>query len=184
MNIPVSDLPRIVVIGAGFAGLQLAKKLDTRYYQLVVIDKNNYHTFQPLLYQVASAGLEPDSIAYPIRKTLRNKKNTFFRYANVLEVDLERKKVETDIGPLDFDKLVIATGATNNFFCNKSLEANAIPMKSLVDALDLRSKILGNFERALNTKDLSQAGGVNEFYNCRCWSHGSRTGGSTCRAQE
>ena len=156
MNIPDIDLPRIVVIGAGFAGLKLARQIDTNHYQLVLIDKNNFHTFQPLLYQVASAGLEPDSIAYPLRKTLRNKKNTFYRLAVVESVDSGKKMVSTSIGNLSYDKLVIATGAGNNFFGNKTIEENAIPMKSLTEALDLRSKILENFELALNTQDLNK----------------------------
>tara|TARA_R110002051_G_scaffold18194_2_gene52609 strand:+ start:25483 stop:26775 length:1293 start_codon:yes stop_codon:yes gene_type:complete len=154
MNIPTIDLPRIVVIGAGFAGLQVAKHIDTRHYQLVLIDKNNYHTFQPLLYQVSSAGLEPDSIAYPIRKILSSKKNTFYRLAQVKNIHQETSVLETDIGDLQYDKLVIATGATNNFFGNTAIERNSLPMKSLTDALNLRSKILGNFEKALNTTDL------------------------------
>jgi NADH dehydrogenase len=155
MNIPTIDLPRIVVIGAGFAGLQVAKHIDTAKYQLVLIDKNNYHTFQPLLYQVSSAGLEPDSIAYPIRKILRKKKNTYYRLTSVKHIDQDRSLLETDIGDLPFDKLVIATGADNNFFGNDTIAYNALPMKSLTDALNLRSKILGNFEKALNTTDLS-----------------------------
>ena len=152
MNIPKSDLPRVVIIGAGFAGLQAAKRINTKHYQIVLIDKNNYHTFQPLLYQVASAGLEPDSIAYPIRKSLRNKANAFYRMAEVNNIDPENKVIQTDIGELYYDYLILATGATNNYFNNESIEANAIPMKSLVDALDLRSKILESFEKALNTK--------------------------------
>ena len=156
MNIPKVSLPRIVVIGAGFAGLKLARKINTKQYQLVLIDKNNFHTFQPLLYQVASAGLEPDSIAYPIRKTLQGKPNTYYRLAEVENIDFDGKKVNTNIGAIEYDQLVIATGATNNFFGNQNLEDNAVPMKSLVDALDLRSKILGNFEKALNTTDLEE----------------------------
>ncbi len=154
MNIPTIDLPRIVVIGAGFAGLQVARKLDTSQYQLVLLDKNNYHTFQPLLYQVSSAGLEPDSIAYPIRKVLRKKKNTFYRLTDVQRIDISSSIVHTDIGELSYDKLIIATGANNNFFGNDNIAANSLPMKSLTDALNLRSKILGNFEKALNTTDL------------------------------
>jgi NADH dehydrogenase len=155
MNIPDIDLPRVVVIGAGFAGLKLARQINTKYHQLVLLDKNNFHTFQPLLYQVASAGLEPDSIAYPIRKTLRKKKNTFFRLASVDSIDSGKKEIKTNIGSLKYDYLVIATGAGNNFFGNKTIEDNAIPMKSLREALDLRSKMLENFEKALNTQDLN-----------------------------
>ncbi|OIQ35964.1 MAG: FAD-dependent oxidoreductase [Crocinitomix sp. MedPE-SWsnd] len=162
MNIPDIDLPRIVVIGAGFAGLKLARQINTKYHQLVLIDKNNFHTFQPLLYQVASAGLEPDSIAYPIRKTLRKKKNTFFRLVEVKSLDSETKTLHTNIGTLSYDYLVIASGAGNNFFSNETIEENAIPMKSLTEALDLRSKMLENFERALNTQDLDKR---NELMN-------------------
>jgi NADH dehydrogenase len=163
MNIPDIDLPRVVVIGAGFAGLKLARQINTHHYQLVLIDKNNYHTFQPLLYQVASAGLEPDSIAYPVRKTLRRKKNTFFRLTNVRSIDRTIKKVCTDIGELSYDYLVIATGAGNNFFGNDAIEENSMPMKSLTEALDLRSKMLENFERALNTKDLNEREALMNF---------------------
>ncbi len=163
MNIPNIDLPRLVIIGAGFAGLQIARRMNTNYYQTVLLDKNNYHTFQPLLYQVASAGLEPDSIAYPIRKTLRNRKNTFFRLAEVQQIDEENKQVKTNIGNLKFDKLVIATGACNNFFGNATIEMNSLPMKSLTDALNLRSKILGNFEKALNTNNLLEREALMNF---------------------
>ena len=156
MNIPDTDSPRIVVIGAGFAGLKFSRHLNTNNYQLVMIDKHNYHTFQPLLYQVASAGLEPDSIAYPIRKSLSRKKETYIRLAQVNAIDREAKMVRMDIGDLRYDKLVIATGATNNFFGNKEIEERSLPMKTVIDALDLRSKILGNFEHALNTDDLKQ----------------------------
>ena len=154
MNIPDINLPRVVVIGAGFAGLKLSRKINTNFYQLVLIDKNNFHTFQPLLYQVASAGLEPDSIAYPIRKILGRKKNTFFRLAEVQSIQSDEKVISTDIGNLNYDYLVIASGADNNFFGNKTIEVNSLPMKSLVDALNMRSKILGNFEKALNTNDV------------------------------
>ena len=154
MNIPDIDLPRVVVIGAGFAGLKLARQINAQQYQLVLIDKNNYHTFQPLLYQVASAGLEPDSIAYPLRKTLRRKKNTYFRLTSVSRIDRRSKTIYTGIGELKYNYLVVATGAGNNFFGNESIAANSMPMKSLLEALNLRSKILENFEKALNTQNL------------------------------
>lgn len=163
MNIPTIDLPRVVVIGAGFAGLKLARQINSNHYQVVLVDKNNYHTFQPLLYQVASAGLEPDSIAYPIRKILRRKPNTYYRMAEVEGVELNQKLVNTNIGKIKYDYLVIATGAGNNFFGNKTIEENAVPMKSLVEALDLRSKILQNFEIALNTHDLKERERLTNF---------------------
>src|SRR5690606_21225810 len=129
MNIPDIDLPRVVVIGAGFAGLKLARQINSNHYQLVLIDRNNFHTFQPLLYQVATAGLEPDSIAYPVRKTLRKKKNTYFRLTNVTSINRETCVVHADIGDLKYHYLVVATGAGNNFFGNSTIEANALPMK-------------------------------------------------------
>ena len=153
LNVPTIDLPRVVILGGGFAGLKLARNIDTNHYQVVVIDKNNYHTFQPLLYQVATAGLEPDSIAYPLRKILKKKKRTHIRMAEILEVDTENQQVNTSIGKLHFDYLVIATGAVTNYFGNKNIEKYALPMKSLSESLDLRSYILQRFELALNEKD-------------------------------
>lgn len=156
MNIPEIDLPRIVIIGCGFAGLKLAKNINSRKYQIVLIDKNNFHTFQPLLYQVASSGLEPDSIAYPIRKIFKGKPFFHFRMAETQSIDPNNKKVKTSIGSLNYDYLIIATGATSNFFGMKNIEKHSMSMKSLTDALDLRSLIIQNFEMALNTNDLTE----------------------------
>ncbi|NND94510.1 MAG: NAD(P)/FAD-dependent oxidoreductase [Flavobacteriales bacterium] len=163
MNIPETDLPRVVVIGCGFAGLKFIKKVNSRYYQIVLFDKNNYHTFQPLMYQVATAGLEPDSIVYPIRKIFKGKKNFYFRMAEVQEVDTKLKEVRTSLGKLSYEHLVIATGATNNFFGMKDMEDHSLPMKSLVESLDLRSKILQNFEAALNTSDIREREALMNF---------------------
>jgi len=154
MNIPTIDLPRIVVIGCGFAGLKFSKKIDSSKYQTVLLDRNNYHTFQPLLYQVASSGLEPDSIVYPIRKIFKGKENFYFRIASTEKIDTEQKIVHTNIGDVPYDILVIATGATSNYFGMDNIEKHAMPMKSLIEALDLRSVIIQNFEEALNTNDL------------------------------
>lgn len=156
MNIPKIDLPRIVVIGCGFAGLKFSKKIDSSKYQVVLIDKNNYHTFQPLLYQVASSGLEPDSIVYPIRKIFKGKKNFFFRIADTDKIDNKTKTVYTSIGDISYDILVIATGATSNYFGMENIQKYAMPMKSLIEALDLRSMIIQNFEEALNINDLEE----------------------------
>ena len=112
MNIPSTSFLRIVIIGGGFAGISLAKTLANKNVQVVLLDKHNYHTFQPLLYQVSTAGLEPDSIAYPLRKIIKNHKNTFFRLAEVEHIDTTIKVVETNIGNLTFDYLVIATGTS------------------------------------------------------------------------
>ncbi len=156
MNVPNIDLPRVVVIGCGFAGLKLIQKIDSRYYQVVLIDKNNYHTFQPLMYQVATSGLEPDSIVYPIRKVFKGKQHFHFRMAEVEAVDRVQKEVLTNIGKIQYDHLVVATGAVTNFFGLSNIEKYGYTMKSLVESLDLRSIILQNFEKALNTSDLKE----------------------------
>jgi NADH dehydrogenase len=153
MNIPKEKVPRIVIIGGGFGGLKLALSINSKKSQIVLLDKNSYHTFQPLLYQVATAGLEADSIAYPIRKVFRNKKNFYFRLGNVERVDIATKTIHTDIGQLEYDYLIIATGSVTNFFGNSNLEENCISMKSLTEAMDIRSHILQNLEKALNTTD-------------------------------
>lgn len=145
-----------MIIGAGFAGLELTKRLSRGDFQVVLIDKHNYHTFQPLLYQVASAGLEPDSIAYPVRKVFGNKKNVFFRMAEVQKVDASSKKISTSIGELKYDKLVIATGSQTNYFGNSQIEKFSMPMKTVPEALNLRSLILQNFESSLLTNDLKE----------------------------
>ena len=156
MNIPFSNLPRLVIIGGGFAGVALAKKLVREPVQLVVIDKHNYHTFQPLLYQVSTASLEPDSIAYPLRKIVKRGKNTYFRMADVTSVDPENQQVHTNIGAISYDYLVIATGARTNFFGNQTIASNAMQMKNLPQALDLRSLLLENLEQAVTTDDESK----------------------------
>ena len=122
LNIPTLDLPRVVVIGGGFAGLKLARKLASDDVQTVLLDENNYHTFQPLMYQVATAGLEPDSIAYPLRKTLKRKKRMHIRMTHVFKVDMESQTVFTSIGDIKYDHLVIATGARTNYFGNRNIE--------------------------------------------------------------
>jgi NADH dehydrogenase len=153
-NIPSTNAPRIVVIGCGFGGLQLAKSLRNDDVQIVMLDKNNYHTFQPLLYQVSSAGLEADSIAYPIRKIFKGQKNFHFRWCEVKRVLPNKKEIETNVGNLTYDYLVIATGTTTNFFGIDGLAERAMPMKTVPEALNLRSLILQNFEKALLTSDL------------------------------
>ena len=159
MNIPESNLPRVVIIGGGFAGINLAKTIANKNFQVVLIDKHNYHTFQPLLYQVSSSGLEPDSIAYPLRKIIKNHKASFFRLAEVNEIQPEQKNIKTSIGDLTYDYLVLATGTKTNFFGNKEVESNSMPMKSVPQALNIRSLILQNFEKAAiaNTKEEREA---------------------------
>ncbi|MBF0594513.1 MAG: NAD(P)/FAD-dependent oxidoreductase [Candidatus Omnitrophica bacterium] len=156
VNIPVSSNPRIVIIGAGFGGIELAKSLADENVQVVLVDKNNYHTFQPLLYQVATAGLEPDSIAYPVREIFREQKNFIFRMAEVIELKPATNCVGTSIGDIPYDYLVVATGANTNFFGMKDVEKNALCMKCLSDAVELRNRILENFEQAVLTTSLEE----------------------------
>lgn len=153
MNVPITDLPRVVIIGGGFGGVSLARKLEKKPFQVVMLDKRNFHTFQPLLYQVSTSGLEPDSIAYPIRKILKKNKEAYFRMAEVEHIDEKNQIVQTNVGGITYDYLVIATGSKTNFFGNKSVEENAIWMKTVPQALNLRSLILENFEEATITKD-------------------------------
>lgn len=156
MNIPKTNLKRVVIVGGGFAGLELAKRLKGAPYQVVLLDKNNYHTFQPLLYQVATAGLEPDSIAHPLRKIFRGRKQFFFRLAEVQKVQVDQKQVQTNIGNIQYDHLVIATGSGTNFFGNQEIEYYAMSMKNITEALDIRSLLLQHFESALLTDDLQE----------------------------
>ncbi len=163
MNIPKSSYPRIVIIGGGFGGISLVKKLARKEVQVVLLDKHNYHTFQPLLYQVSTGGLEPDSIAYPIRKVLKDYENFYFRLAEVKGIRPEQKQVETNIGPLAYDYLVVATGSETNFFGNDEIAKNGMSMKSIPESLNLRSLILENFEQALLTDDLHERDALMNF---------------------
>ena len=148
-----SENPRVVVIGAGFAGTHFCKKINKTPIQVVVLDKNNYHQFQPLLYQVATSGLEPDSITFPIRKVLAGAKNTLFRMADVKEIDRKNNRVITGTGIVEYDFLVVATGSVSNYFGNKDFEEYGVGLKTINDSLNIRSLILQNFEKAANSCD-------------------------------
>ena len=163
MNIPRTSYPRIVIIGGGFAGIALAKKLSKQEVQVVLLDKNNYHTFQPLLYQVSTGGLEPDSIAYPIRKVLKDFPNFHFRLAHVEEIRTAENKIIADIGELKFDFLVVASGSETNYFGNSEIEKNSMAMKTIPQSLNLRSLILENFEEALLTSNLHERNALMNF---------------------
>ena len=152
-HVPDIGKPRVLIIGGGFAGIQLVKNLNKDNFQVVMLDRHNYHTFQPLLYQVATAGLEPDSIAGPLRKVFDNHKNFFFRIAKVSAIQPEQKTVQTNIGQIKYDYLVIACGTKTNFFGNKAAEDMAFALKQVPQALNLRSHILQNFEKAVTSTD-------------------------------
>ncbi|PKP09523.1 MAG: FAD-dependent oxidoreductase [Bacteroidetes bacterium HGW-Bacteroidetes-4] len=145
-----SNLPRVVIIGAGFAGLNLVKTLEHKPVQLILLDQNNHHQFQPLLYQVAIGGLEPDSVVSPVRKLFKSCSNMIFRMVKVESVDTEKNQVITNLGAVGYDFLVIATGSSTNFFGLKNIENNSIGLKSINDAINLRSWILQNLEKAID----------------------------------
>ncbi len=153
MNIPLSENPRVVIVGGGFAGISLAKHLLKEKLQVILLDRNNYHTFQPLLYQVSTSGLEPDSIAYPLRKITRHSKDGYFRLTEVERIIPEKNLIKTSIGDLNYDYLVLATGSKTNFFGNKSIEEHGMWMKTIPQALNIRSLILENLEQAVITED-------------------------------
>ena len=153
VNIPETDLKRIVIVGAGFAGLTLARELARHSYQVVLIDKNNYHTFQPLMYQVAMSGLEPSSIIFPLRKAFQKNKKIHIRMARVLEIVPAENKIITDIGHCFYDYLVLAHGATTNFFGNQSLEKECLVLKSVGESMHLRNQLLKDYETAVLTRD-------------------------------
>ncbi len=156
-NIPTPKFKRIIIIGGGFAGLKLARNLAKTKYQIVLIDKNNFHQFQPLFYQVATAGLEPSAISFPFRRVFQDKKNVHFRIARLQEIDPDKKMIHTNIGNLEYDYLMICTGADTNYFGLKNIEKHALAMKSTGEALTIRNTILENFEKALNTSDKTKA---------------------------
>ena len=149
INIPSSSLPRVVIAGGGFGGLKLAQELDSSRFQIVLIDQNNYHQFPPLIYQVASSGLEPSSIAFPFRSAFRRKENFLFRLASVEAVDAEHKQLLTSVGPVSYDYLVLACGGTTNFFGKEQVARHALPMKTLYESMNLRNVLLQNIEQAL-----------------------------------
>ncbi len=155
IDIPETSYPRVVIIGGGFGGIELTKSLKNKEVQVLLIDKHNYHTFQPLLYQVATGGLEPDSIAFPLRKIFKKQGNFLFRVAEVQEIISGENLIKTSIGSISYNYLVIATGSETNYFGNKEIEFHSMPMKSIPEALDLRSMILQNLEKALQHTDLN-----------------------------
>ena len=145
---------KVIIIGAGFGGLRLARKLNNKSgFDVTLIDKHNYHAFQPLFYQVATAGLDASDISFPLRKVFHGSKNVRIRLAEVQQVVTVQNKIVTNIGEFDYDILVIATGANTNFFGNQSIIDHALPMKTTAEALELRYRFLHNFEKAISAKN-------------------------------
>jgi NADH dehydrogenase len=155
--------PRVVIVGGGFGGLALAKALADAPVQVILLDKQNYHTFQPLLYQLGTAALEADSIVAPFRRILHSQPNLYFRLAAVQCINTADKVVETSIGLVPYDYLVLATGATTNYLGNAEMEQHAITLKSVEDAIELRNTVLGNFEKALQQSDMEQLNSLLDF---------------------
>lgn len=141
--------PLIIIVGGGFGGIELAKKLRNKPVQVLLLDRHNYHTFQPLLYQVATGGLEPDSIAFPLRRIFKGQENFSFRMTEVEQIVPEQQVLKTSIGDLKYDYLILATGSDTNFFGQKEIEHYSMPMKSIPEALNLRSMLLQNLEEAI-----------------------------------
>lgn len=156
LNRSERSFPRIIIIGGGFGGVEVARKLKDKEVEVLLIDRNNFHTFQPLMYQVATGTLAADSISFPIRKMFKGQLNFRFRLADVLNIDKAKKEVHTSVGTYDYDYLVIASGATSNFFGNQEVEQNSLPMKSIQEALDIRSYVLQNLEKAVLLKNGSE----------------------------
>ena len=151
--LPNSRLPRVVIVGGGFAGLALVEGLKNKDVQVVLIDRNNFHQFQPLFYQVATSGLEPDSIVFPFRKQIKGYKNVSFRLAEVREIQASTNTLITDKGKLTYDYLVLATGTKTNFFGMEEVERNSLGMKDIRDSLNIRHMMLQNLEQAAITCD-------------------------------
>src|SRR6202000_1299541 len=148
--------PRVVIIGGGFGGLSLAKALKKAPVDVLMLDKQNYHTFQPLLSQVAIGSIAADSIAFPIRRIFTKYENFSFNMAEVEEIKPETNTITTTVGQIHYDYLVIATGSDTNFFGNKEIEHFAMPMKNIPEALNIRSLVLQNLEKALVTTDMRE----------------------------
>lgn len=145
----MAKIPKIIIIGAGFGGVKMVKSLYKKPVEVLLIDRNNYHNFQPLMYQVATGGLEPGNIGYPVRRIFRKYKNVSFRMAEVLKINIRKNKISTSIGDMTYDYLVMASGSENNFFNFEPVKHKLLTLKSLPDALQIRNWIFQNLERAL-----------------------------------
>lgn len=161
--LPNSTLPRVVVVGGGFGGLALVKRLKNKNVQVVLLDKNNFHQFPPLFYQVATSGIEPDSIVFPLRKQIKGYKNVSFRLVEVVEIQTSSNTIVTDKGRLTYDYLVLATGTKTNFFGMQEVEKNSLGMKDIRDSLNIRHMMLQNLEQAAITCDEDERDALTNF---------------------
>ncbi|PHQ27958.1 MAG: FAD-dependent oxidoreductase [Halomonas sp.] len=161
--LPDTNLPRVVIIGGGFAGLALVEKLKHKEVQVVLFDKNNFHQFQPLFYQVATSALEPDSIVFPFRKQINGYKNVLFRLAEVEEIQPSTNTIITNKGSVHYDYLVLATGTTTNFFGMDNVESHSLGMKDIRDSLNIRHMMLQNLEQAAITCDDKEQDALTNF---------------------
>jgi NADH:ubiquinone reductase (H+-translocating) len=153
-NIPETDRKRVVIIGGGFGGLALSQKLaKLDDFQIVLVDKINYHQFQPLFYQVATAGLEPSAISFPLRLVFQNNPHVHVRVTEVTSINTAENNIQTKLGLINYDYLVLAIGADTNFFGMTNIQERALPMKSVSEALGLRNRLLQNFEDALTVEN-------------------------------
>lgn len=156
LNRSERNFPRVIVLGGGFGGVEVARHLKNKELEVLLIDRNNFHTFQPLLYQVATGTLGSDSIVFPLRKMFKSQDNFRFRMAEVNRIDHKAKIVHTSVGDYDYDYLVVATGATSNFFGNSQVEKYSLPMKSIQEAQNIRNYVLQNFEEAVLRKNVNE----------------------------
>lgn len=150
---PARIVPRVVIVGCGFGGLNAARTLAGKGADVTIIDRNNYHGFWPLLYQVATAGIEPESIAYPVRAIFREWRNVHFLMLTVRGVDFDNRRVQTNGGDVPYDYLVLAAGSSNNYFGNNSLAEHSIGLKDINEAERLRNRLLHAFEQAIGEED-------------------------------
>ena len=148
-NIERNGKKRVVIVGGGFGGLRLAQDLRKANFQVILIDKNNYHQFPPLIYQIATAGLNPASISFPFRKIFEDRQDYYFRMTELRAIYQNENYIQTSIGKIDYDYLVLACGTRTNFFNNRNIAEVAMPMKVVSEAMGLRNALLSNFERSV-----------------------------------